>query len=96
MIGAYVGQVETAKRGTYMAIAGGPILDWTNKDLREAIFADIKEQAEKDNCVFVRIRPQITETPETRTHVTCAWWRWIIIDQRARPCNRRSSRQIPS
>ena len=64
VIGAYVGQVETAKRGTYMAIAGGPILDWDNQELREAIFADIKEQAKHDNCSFVRIRPQITDTPE--------------------------------
>ena len=66
VIGAYVGQIETAKRGTYMAIAGGPILDWRDKELREAIFADIKEQAEKDDCVFVRVRPQIIESNDNR------------------------------
>ena len=43
VIGAYVGQIETAKRGTYMAIAGGPILDWSNKKLVKAIFEDIEE-----------------------------------------------------
>ena len=37
IIAAYVGQVETAKRGTYMAIAGGPIMDWSKKALREAV-----------------------------------------------------------
>ena len=66
VIGAYVGQIEPAKRGTYMAIAGGPILDWRDKELREAIFADIKEQAEKDDCVFVRVRPQIIESNDNR------------------------------
>ena len=66
VIGAYVGQIETAKRGTYMAIAGGPILDWRDKELCEAIFADIKEQAEKDDCVFVRVRPQIIESNDNR------------------------------
>lgn len=66
IIAAYVGQVETAKRGTYMAIAGGPIMDWGNKKLREAVFADIKEQAEKNHCVFVRIRPQIVENDKNR------------------------------
>ena len=66
IIAAYVGQVETAKRGTYMAIAGGPIMDWSNKKLREAVFADIKEQAEKSHCVFVRIRPQIVENEKNR------------------------------
>ena len=66
VIGAYVGQIETAKRGTYIAIAGGPILDWREKELREAIFADIKEQAQKDDCVFVRVRPQIIESSDNR------------------------------
>ena len=66
IIASYVGQVETAKRGTYMAIAGGPIMDWSNKKLREAVFADIKEQAEKNQCVFVRIRPQIIENEKNR------------------------------
>ncbi|MBR5419262.1 peptidoglycan bridge formation glycyltransferase FemA/FemB family protein [Candidatus Saccharibacteria bacterium] len=66
IIAAYVGQVETAKRGTYMAIAGGPIMDWSKKSLREAIFADIKAQAEATKCVFVRIRPQILENEKNR------------------------------
>ena len=66
IIGAYVGEVETAKRGTYIAIAGGPIFDWRNQALREAIFADIREEGMKNHCVFVRVRPQITETPENR------------------------------
>ena len=66
IVAAYVGQVETAKRGTYMAIAGGPIMDWSNKKLREAVFNDIKEQAEKNKCVFVLIRPQIVENDKNR------------------------------
>ena len=64
--GAYVGQVETARRGTYLAIAGGPIIDWGDKKLRAETFKDIKEQAEKNHCIFARIRPQITETPKNR------------------------------
>lgn len=59
IIGAYAGVVETAKRGRYMAIAGGPILDWTDRKLVEAIFADIKKQGIKKECVFVRVRPQL-------------------------------------
>lgn len=59
IIGAYAGVVETAKRGTYMAIAGGPILDWGNKKLVKMVFEDIREQGERTGCVFVRIRPQL-------------------------------------
>lgn len=59
IIGAYAGVVEDAKRGRYMAIAGGPILDWKNKTLVKKIFTDIKEQGIEKKCVFVRVRPQL-------------------------------------
>ena len=59
IIAAYAGVVETAKRGTYLAIAGGPILDWKNRTLVKAVFDDIKAEGIKNNCVFVRVRPQL-------------------------------------
>ncbi len=59
IIAAYAGVVETAKRGTYMAIAGGPIVNWKKKSEVRAMFEDIKEQGKENHCVFVRIRPQL-------------------------------------
>lgn len=59
IVGAYAGVVETAKRGKYMAIAGGPILDYKNKKLVKAVFEDIKKQGTETSCVFVRVRPQL-------------------------------------
>lgn len=59
IIGAYAGVVETAKRGTYMAIAGGPIMDWKNKRLAKDVFNDIRREASRYKCVFVRVRPQL-------------------------------------
>lgn len=59
IIGAYAGVVETAKRGTYMAIAGGPIIDWKSKKLVQAVFDDIREEGKRYHCVFVRVRPQL-------------------------------------
>ena len=59
IVAAYAGVVETAKRGTYMAIAGGPILDWKNKSVIKTVFKDIEEQGKKHRCVFVRVRPQL-------------------------------------
>lgn len=59
IIGVYAGVVETAKRGTYLAIAGGPLIDWTNKKLVKAVFKDIKESGIKHNCDFIRVRPQL-------------------------------------
>ena len=59
IVGAYAGVVETAKRGKYMAIAGGPILDWNNQKLVKAVFDDIRQQGMDTGCVFVRVRPQL-------------------------------------
>ena len=59
IVGAYAGVVETAKRGKYLAIAGGPILDWENRKIVDLVFKDIKEVGEKEKCVFVRVRPQL-------------------------------------
>ena len=59
IVGAYAGVVETAKRGKYLAIAGGPILDWKNRKIVDLVFKDIKKVGEKEKCVFVRVRPQL-------------------------------------
>ena len=59
ILAAYAGVVETAKRGTHMAIAGGPIVDWGNKEVVHIIFDDIRKAGEEAGCVFVRIRPQL-------------------------------------
>ena len=66
IIGAYAGEVEAAKRGRHLAIAGGPILDWKNEELVKAIFVDMKEQGRKLGCVFVRVRPQCENTEESQ------------------------------
>ena len=59
IIGAYAGVVETAKRGVYLAIAGGPIIDWSNKTLVKAVFDDIRSEGLTCKCDFVRVRPQL-------------------------------------
>ncbi len=59
IIGAYAGVVETAKRGKYLAIAGGPLLDWDNNKLVKKVFDDIRREGNKAGCVFVRVRPQL-------------------------------------
>lgn len=64
ILGAYAGVVEDAKRGRHLAIAGGPILDWGNSELVDAIFKDMKAEGEKYNCVFVRVRPQLERSEQ--------------------------------
>ena len=59
ILASYAGVIENAKRGRYLAIAGGPILDWKNRDAVDAIFEDIKQEGSRHKCVFVRVRPQL-------------------------------------
>ena len=65
IVGVYAGVVETAKRGTYMAIAGGPLMDWDDRAVVKLMFSDIREQGQKNKCVFVRVRPQLELSDES-------------------------------
>ena len=56
--------VRDAKRGRYLEIPCGPLIDWTdNKSVKEA-FEKIKKTAKNEKCVFVRTRPQLIKTYE--------------------------------
>ena len=59
IIGAYAGVVETAKRGTYMAVAGGPLIEWSRREVAELVINDLREQGRRRGATFVRIRPQL-------------------------------------
>ena len=51
--------VRDAKRGRYLEIPCGPLIDWNEKKLVKEAFDKIKEVAKAENCVFVRVRPQL-------------------------------------
>lgn len=59
LVGVYVGEVETARRGRHIAIAGGPIVDWSNTQAVQALVDDMKQQGERFGCSFIRVRPQL-------------------------------------
>ena len=56
--------VRNAKRGRYLEIPCGPLLDWKNKTSVKKAFEKIKEIAKREKCIFVRIRPQLLATAE--------------------------------
>lgn len=64
--GICLGIVEEAKRGRYLSVPGGPLLDWENHSLTSIFFKQIKLIAKKDDCVFIRLRPQIIDNEENR------------------------------
>lgn len=56
--------VKNAKRGRYLEVPGGPLVDWGNKGEVDGIFAQIREVARREKCVFVRLRPQLRMSDE--------------------------------
>ena len=59
LLGVMLSVVEDAKRGRYLTVPGGPIIDWKNTSLIEGFVEEIKKLAKEDKCVFVRVRPQL-------------------------------------
>ena len=57
-IGALLVVKEIAKRGNYLAIAGGPIIDWPrlSADQLRSIFEYVKGLAHQEKCLFIRFR----------------------------------------
>ena len=56
--------VRNAKRGRYLEIPCGPLVDWKDGKTVEAVFKKIIEVGRQEKCVFVRMRPQLRATPE--------------------------------
>lgn len=51
--------IKNAKRGRYLEIGGGPLLDWTNVGEVRKAFEKIEQIARTQKCVFIRMRPQL-------------------------------------
>ncbi len=66
LVAVALGVKEEAKRGTYLSMAGGPILDWHNTSLVTEFLSAMKTHADQLGCVFVRFRPQVTDSPQLR------------------------------
>lgn len=59
LIGVALVITEQAKRGKYLTIAGGPILEWFDENLVTACYQALKQLAVSERAVFIRIRPQL-------------------------------------
>lgn len=54
--------IRDAKRGRYLEIPCGPLIDWNDTKLVKQVGERIRKVAEKEECVFVRMRPQLVAT----------------------------------
>lgn len=51
--------IKKAKRGRYMEIPGGPLINWKNEKQVEQAKEIIVKTAKENRCVFVRLRPML-------------------------------------
>lgn len=58
--------IKDARRGRYLEIPGGPLIDWNDKKLVHDVFEEIKTIARDEKCVFIRFRPQLFATAENK------------------------------
>lgn len=57
---------EKAKRGTYLACPGGPLLINWNKENFGLMVKEMVRLGREEKTVFLRVRPSILDTPENR------------------------------
>jgi len=58
--------IKNAKRGRYMEIPCGPLIDWNDETERSRALNQIKSIATAEKCVFIRMRPQLEDSSENR------------------------------
>ena len=51
--------VRDAKRGRYLEIPCGPLIDWRDEKTIKHVFSEIAKIGHAKKCVFVRMRPQL-------------------------------------
>lgn len=66
LVGVMLTVIEPAKRGRYLTVPAGPIIDWKDKEVVATAFDAMRKIAKEQGCVFIRIRPQLLENNESK------------------------------
>ncbi len=59
LVGLMLSIVEPAKRGRYLTVPGGPLIDWLNPQIVDKFIEEINRIAKAEKCVFIRVRPPL-------------------------------------
>jgi lipid II:glycine glycyltransferase (peptidoglycan interpeptide bridge formation enzyme) len=54
---------EEARRGPYLLVPAGPVMNWDNEDIRSFFLDEIIKLARKENVWFIRLRPELEDSP---------------------------------
>lgn len=67
LIGVLLAVVEPAKQRRHLTVPAGPIMDWKVAGDDPFWINDLKDLAKQHKCIFVRVRPQLENTPEVKS-----------------------------
>lgn len=59
LVGVMLSIVENAKRGRFLTVPAGPIINWEDNEVVSSFVEEIKRIAKEYSCVFIRVRPQL-------------------------------------
>ncbi len=65
----FFGIIKDARRGRYMEVPGGPLVNWQDRKLVKKVFESIIDEAKKEKCVFIRFRPQLYKTSRNENYI---------------------------
>lgn len=76
LVGVCLAIKEKARRGPYLVVPGGPLIDWNKKQLSAFVTKTLKDLAEQEKVWFVRMRPELIDTRENRTLIQQLGFHW--------------------
>jgi len=59
--------IKDAKRGRFLEIPNGPLIDWQNPAIISQVFSEIYKIAKQNKCAFIRFRPALADSCQNRT-----------------------------
>ncbi|MBP9819442.1 peptidoglycan bridge formation glycyltransferase FemA/FemB family protein [Candidatus Woesebacteria bacterium] len=70
VVGVCQAVFEKARRGAYLAVAGGPLSNWEGQEeVLHVQLNELKRIAKELGCSFIRLRPQQVDSPQIQTVV---------------------------
>jgi lipid II:glycine glycyltransferase (peptidoglycan interpeptide bridge formation enzyme) len=66
LTGACLAIMTKAKRGPHLLVPGGPLIDYKKKAHIKTVFNYLEGVGEKEGAWFIRVRPQLLESPENQ------------------------------
>lgn len=66
LVGTCLVQKVEARRGTFLLVPHGPLIDWHKKTILTALIEKLVDLGRQENCDFIRINPTLEDSPEAR------------------------------